>query len=117
LGDLATAIGAHVLSSVADASRIAVSCVYAGDRMSDLLNEATASTLLVTHLANPHLIRAAELLDIPAICLLNGIVPDPELVASALHSGKVLMVSPVGMGETCQVLRALGLVLRGDGAA
>jgi hypothetical protein len=117
LGDFANAIGATVLSSVAYAPKIEVNHVYVGDRMSDLLDQATASTLLVTHLANMHLIRAAELLDVPGICLLDGIEPDVEVIETAAENGKVLMVSPLGMHETCQALRHFGLVPKGEAAA
>ena len=39
--------------------------IYAGDRVSDLLNEASDRTLLVTNLMSLQMIRVAELMDVP----------------------------------------------------
>jgi hypothetical protein len=74
--------------------------VYAGDRVSDLLNEATPGTLLVTGLGGAQLLRLAELMDVSAICLVNGASLAPD-AAGAAGQGAVLLVSPVGMFETC----------------
>ncbi len=100
LSELAKAIGARVLTPEGDGAR-AVERVYAGDRMSDLLNHAGATTLVVTNLATAQLIRAAALMDASAVCLLNGVVPGPELVGAAASSGTVLLVSPFDLFETC----------------
>ncbi len=75
--------------------------VYAGDRISDLLNAAGEHTLLVTNLASSQLVRVAELMDIPGICLVAGQVPDEEMLAAARAHKTLLMVSPVGLFETC----------------
>ena len=75
--------------------------VYAGDRISDLLNHASETTLLVSNLAGAQLIRLADLMDVPAICLVGGLQPDAEFVSAAESHGMVVMVSPVGMFETC----------------
>ena len=65
--------------------------MYAGDRMSDLLERARPDTLLVTRLANPHLFRMAELMDVPAVCLVLGEAPGPELLQAADASGIALL--------------------------
>ena len=48
--------------------------IYAGDRVSDLLDQASDTTLLVTNLMSLQLIRLAELMDVPAVCFVNGAV-------------------------------------------
>ena len=75
--------------------------IYAGDRVSDLLNEASEKTLLVTNLMSLQMIRVAELMDVPAICFVNDVEPSPEIVARAGSTGTVLLVSPIGVFETC----------------
>jgi len=75
--------------------------VYAGDRVSDLLNAAGDHVLLVTNLASEHLVRVAELMDIPAICLVGGQLPSEAMVRAAREHGTALLVSPVGLFETC----------------
>ena len=78
--------------------------IYAGDRMSDLLEQASPSTLLVTRLANPHLFRLAELMDVPAICLVRDAPPEAELLQAAGACGSALLVSAAGMEQTCRLL-------------
>jgi hypothetical protein len=100
LDELAEKIGAKVLNPGKSANR-EIGRIYAGDKMSDLLNEASDSTLLVTNLANPQLLRIAEIMDIPGICLLNDVIPNPELMKKAVEYGATIIVSSDGMSETC----------------
>ena len=100
LDEIAEAIGAEVLShGLAVGHRI--ERVYAGDRMSDLLTHASGTTLVVTNLATPPLLRTAALMDWPAICLVGGVCPEPAMVRAAAEHGTALVVSPLGMFETC----------------
>ncbi|MDQ1256024.1 MAG: hypothetical protein QG656_620 [Candidatus Hydrogenedentes bacterium] len=80
---------------------VEVDRVYAGDRMSDLLNQVSETALLVTNLSHAALIRPIELLDVPAICLVNGVEPEPGLVKAAEEAGASILVSPYCMYETC----------------
>jgi len=100
LEELAEVIGAKVLNPELAAGRV-VERVCAGDRMSDLLNHATDATLVVTNIASSQLVRGVALMDASALCLLNGVLPDPELLKVASGSGTVVMVSPFDMFETC----------------
>jgi len=100
LTDLAREIGAHVAAGGRPNCR-AVDRVYAGDRISDLLTHASHTTLLVTNLSSALLVCVAELMDVPAICLVGGQNPAPEIIAAARSRGMFLMVSPVDLFETC----------------
>jgi hypothetical protein len=100
LADLADKIGATV-HCVGNGARADVDQVYAGDRISDLLGAAGDHTLLVSNLASTHLIRVAELMDIPGICLVGGQKPDETMLAAARAHGTLLMVSPFALFETC----------------
>lgn len=101
LGELAEKIGGKIITHRDKAGTPEVDHVYAGDRVSDMLNEASDKTLLVTNLTNAVLVRVAELMDTPGICLLNGNDPEPALLNAAAEHGTAVMVSPVGMFETC----------------
>jgi hypothetical protein len=79
----------------------AIERVYAGDRMSDLLNHASPATLVVTNLATSQLIRAAALMDAAAVCIVNGVAPEPALLAAAKATDTALIVSPFDLFETC----------------
>jgi len=93
-------IGARVLTPK-ELSNIQINRVYAGDKMSELLNEASDDTLLVTNLNSEQLIRIAQLMDVPAICLVRGITPHLEVIDKLSRCSTVLLSSPMGMFETC----------------
>jgi hypothetical protein len=78
---------------------------YAGDKMSDLLNEASETTLIVTNLANPQLLRFAEIMDVPGICLLNSAESQGDLIKAANSHGTTIIVAPHDMSETCERLQ------------
>ncbi len=100
LDDLAKRIDAKVFSRGKPIT-VEINRIYAGDRISDLLNQAVSMTLLVSNLASSQIIRVAQLMDLPGICLLNDVIPDPEMIKIATEHHTLLMVSPVGMFETC----------------
>jgi len=75
--------------------------VCAGNKISELLRQASDTTLLVTNLASLAVVRAAALMDVPGICLVDGIDPEPEVVKAATSQGTMLIVSCAGMSETC----------------
>jgi hypothetical protein len=78
---------------------------YAGDKMSDLLNQASATTLIVTNLLNSQLLRFADIMDVPGICLLNDVNLTEDMI-TILHDHKsTILVAPGNMEETCQRLR------------
>ena len=72
--------------------------------MSDLLHEASQRTLLVTKLANLQMLRVAELIDVPGICFVDGADPSAAIVELAQQNGTLLMVSPLGIFETCGLI-------------
>ncbi len=106
LQDLAGKIGARILTP-GTGPDTEVTRIYAGDRVSDLLNEASDKTLLVTNLANLQMVRVAELMEVPGICFVDGIDPGPEIIDLATENGTLLMVSPAGVFETCGLIYQL----------
>ena len=103
LEELAASIGADVVTP-GKPGGTTVAKVYAGDRVSDLLNEASDKTLLVSNLASVQMLRVAELMDVPGICFVNGIEPDAEMIQLARDNDTLLMVSPQGVFETCGLI-------------
>ncbi|NLW50272.1 MAG: hypothetical protein GXY85_05435 [Candidatus Brocadiaceae bacterium] len=105
--DLSERIGARIVSGEATLE-VSIDGVCAGDRISDLLAQASSSCLLVTNLVGPSLLRVAELMDVPAICLVGGMEVEPVMKKTAEQQGLVLLVSPCDMFETCgRLYRAL----------
>jgi hypothetical protein len=78
--------------------------VHASNTMSSLIANASRDTLLVTSLNNSQLIRVAELMDAPGLCLAGGVQPGPELLARARETNAVIMVSPLDLEETRRLL-------------
>ena len=103
LEELAQKIGARILTP-GDPDGTVVTRIYAGDRVSDLLNEASDKTLLVTNLANVQMVRVAELMEVPGICFVDGVDPGQEIIDLAAENGTFLMVSPAGVFETCGLI-------------
>ncbi len=103
LEELARNMGARVLTP-GPAEGVAITRIYAGDRVSDLLTEASSQTLLITNLANLQMVRVAELMEVPGICFVDDIQPDPEIVELATANRTLLMVSPAGVFETCGLI-------------
>jgi len=101
--DLAQKIGARILTPGLGGNA-EVARIYAGDRVSDLLNQASDKTLLVTNLANLQMVRVAELMEVPGICFVDGVDPDQEIIDLAVENGTILMVSPLGVFETCGLI-------------
>jgi len=105
LKELAEKIGATLIAS-SNAEAADITNAYGSNRISELLNEASDHTLLVTDLGTALMVRVAELMDAPGICLLNGVEPKPEVLEAARNHGKALLVSPADMKETCARLAA-----------
>lgn len=89
---LACAIEAHLIVSNGRQDS-EITRVYGGVTMSDLIANAGPGTLLVTSLANSQLMRVAELMDVPGICLVEGSLPGAALIAQARAAGTALCVS------------------------
>ena len=103
LEDLAENIGARVITP-GKPGGTEVAKIYAGDRVSDLLNEASDKTLLVSNLASVQMLRVAELMDVPGICFVNDVEPEADVVELAERTGTLLLVSPTGVFETCGLI-------------
>lgn len=60
-----------------------VKSAFTADLMSDVLAFATPGSLLITGLANPQVLRTADVTDAAAVILGNGKRPSPEAVQLA----------------------------------
>jgi hypothetical protein len=100
LEDIAGKIGALLyIDQVAPVPEI--SQVYAGDKMSDLLAGAGPETLLVTNLTHSQLFKMSDIMEVPAVCLVNGAPIERVLIDAALKRGTAVMISSYDLYETC----------------
>lgn len=95
--DIATKLGTRVLHSDAD---VDVSRAVASDRMSDLLEHASSTTLIITNLATAQLPDMAELMDVPAVCVTSCSPPTDAFLVAARRSRVAVLLSPLGSDET-----------------
>ena len=108
LVEIAAALQARIVTREPTGA-VEVDRVYAGDRISDLLERASPQTLVVTNLASRQLLRLADVMDVPAVCFVGGREPEAEVIEAANARGTALLVSPVGVFETCgRLYRLLG---------
>lgn len=88
---------------------IQIGSVCAGDLMSDLLAYSHAHTLLITGLANPQVIRTAEMLDLAAIIFINGKAPNGGMIQLAEHKNIPLLTTRQTLYTSCGLLFAAGI--------
>ena len=83
------------------------------DLMSDVLAFVKEQTMLLTGLTNPHVIRAAELLDVSAIVFVRGKHPTQDIIDMAIDRSIVLLTTEDTLFTACGKLYEAGL--RGGG--
>ncbi|QSX06197.1 transcriptional regulator [Sedimentibacter sp. zth1] len=82
---------------------------FASDLMSDVLALADSSTVLITGLNNPQVIRTAEMMDISLIILVRGKIPSKETIELATEANITILTTHSIMFETCGILYKSGL--------
>ncbi len=88
---------------------MSINSVCAGDLMSDLLAYSHAHALLLTGLANPQVIRTAEMLDLAAIIFINGKEPAADMLELARIKGIPLLTTRRPLFTCCGLLYAAGI--------
>lgn len=79
------------------------------DLMSDVLAFIKSSSLLLTGLTNPQVIRTAEMADIRVICFVRGKEPPEETVKLGKDKNITLLMTHIPMFESCGLLYKSGL--------
>lgn len=78
--------------------------------LSDVLAHAKpGTTLILTEITNPQVVRTAEMVDAVGIVFVKGKIPDPESLRLAIETGIPLIVTRLGMFEACGKLYAAGV--------
>jgi predicted transcriptional regulator len=86
-----------------------VHCGGAADLMSDVLRYNLSRALLVSGLANPQVVRTAEMAEVAAILLVRGKSAPPETQELADEVGIPILGTELNMFEACGRLYAAGL--------
>ena len=75
--------------------------VFASDLMSDVLTSAEPGSLLLTGLANAHVVRTCSVADMAAVIFVQGKRPDRDVVDQARSNNLPLIATRLPMFEAC----------------
>ena len=88
--------------------------VFASDLMSDVLTSAEPGSLLLTGLANAHVVCTCSVADLAGVVFVQGKRPGAEAIGQARAKNLPLIATKMTMFETCS--RIAGLVQDGGHA-
>lgn len=108
ISEIAALVKGEILSAPQRADE-EVNTAFASDMMSDVLAFVHDQGLLITGLANPQVVRTAEMLDIACIMLVRGKRPDETMLKLADQKDIVFICSPLRMFEASGILYQAGM--------
>jgi predicted transcriptional regulator len=90
-------------------SPLEVECpkVFASDLMSDVLTSAEPGSLLLTGLANSHVVCTCSVADLAAVVFVQGKRPDADVVSQARSKNLPLIATKMSMFKACSMLADL----------
>ena len=86
-----------------------VNMICGSDLMSDVLTFVHTASVLLTGLANPQVVRTAEMAEINCICFVRGKRPPKETIELAEAKKIPLLATKFSMYESCGRLYMKGL--------
>lgn len=86
-----------------------VHCGCGSDMMSEVLSFTKHDAVLLTGLTNNHVLRTAEILDIPCIIFVRGKKPEADIIKMAEEMGIVLISTELPMFTACGILYSNGI--------
>ena len=110
LKDVLALLEADLLTP-ATSPEAAFGLVFASDLMSDVLSSAQPGSLLLTGLANSHVVSTCAVADLSGIVFVQGKRPAPEVIGQAQARRLTLASTKMTMFEACA--RLAGLVQDG----
>ena len=81
--------------------------VFASDLMSDVLTSAEPGSLLLTGLANSHVVCTCSVADLSGVVFVQGKRPAPEVVHDAQARSLPLIATKMTMFEACSRMAGL----------
>lgn len=109
LAEIRELLQAEVICGDDKLEDMTVHTAFGADLMSDVLAFARSGCLLITGLTTPQTVRTAFALDISAILICRGKVPQPQAVDIAKELGIPLLRTRYIMYETCGMLYQAGM--------
>lgn len=109
LAEIRDLLNAEVICGEEKLEDVEVHTAFGADLMSDVLAFARSGCLLITGLTTPQTVRTAFALDISAILICRGKMPQPQAVDIASELGIPLLRTRYIMYETCGMLYQAGM--------
>ncbi len=106
--DIATILHAKVLCGEEHLS-LPAKTAFCSDLMSDVLAFVNESTVLITGLSNPQVMRTADMLDLKCIIFARGKKPTDAMLEQAEEQGLIILTTPVTAFTTCGLLYEAGI--------
>lgn len=91
LQEIITNLDLKVLTDLKDFSAIEPSCGYSSDLLSCVMAGAPHKSVWVTLQAHSNIIAVATLLELSAIVITEGAMPEPAMLAKANEEGVVIL--------------------------
>jgi hypothetical protein len=94
LKEIIDTLNLTVLTQAQDLSRVTPTTGYTADLLSCVMANAPRQGLWVTLQAHLNIVAVAALLDLAAIIITEGAMPDPDTIARAKAEGVTLLSTP-----------------------
>jgi len=108
IAEVAEILGASVLCGK-DRLGHEVNAAFGADMMSDVLAYMNRESLLLTGLVSTHVIRTAEMLELPCIVFVRGKPVGGDVISLAVNQNIVLLGTQKTLYVSCGLLYAAGL--------
>lgn len=110
LQDIITKLDLKTLSLVdADLSVIKPTCGYTSDLLSCVMAGAPKKSIWITLQAHGNIIAVATLLDLSAVIITEGAIPDETTIEKANDEGVILLSTPLSTYVVVGLLWEMGL--------
>lgn len=109
LQDIIQQLDLTALTRQTDFSAIAPVSGYASDLLSCVMAGARRKSIWVTLQAHANIVAVAALLDLSAVIVTEGVMPDPSAIAKADEEGVILLATPKSTFEVVGRLWEMGL--------
>lgn len=86
-----------------------IACAFGSDLISDILMCTKESTLLLTGLTNPQVVRLSDMIDLMGIIFVRGKVPSDDLIEMAMERDLPLVSTKFTLYKSAGILYNTGL--------
>jgi hypothetical protein len=108
VSEVASLLGCELICCEQNMDKLLTSAC-GSDLMSDALSFAKDGCVLLTGMVYQHVVRTAEVIDIPCIVFVRGKKPTPDVIELAEKCGITLMTCKFTLYEACGMLYKEGL--------